>query len=98
MGAMMWMLLSSGSDQTSVRFCRFLDYLHEERPTQDELMASFGTTLIMVEADNQIRSLQLPARMLQTIFLNTASALSLSQFRGVAKRHRHWTDYVLNTL
>lgn len=59
-----------------------------------------GTTLVMVEADNQIRSLQLPARMLQTIFLNAASALSLSQFRGVAKRqhHLHWTDYVLNIL
>ncbi|OQD60478.1 hypothetical protein PENPOL_c023G06965 [Penicillium polonicum] len=47
---------------------------------------------------NQIRSLQLPARMLQTIFLNTTSAMSLSQFRGVAKRHRHRTHYVLNTI
>ena len=52
----------------------------------------------MVEAGNQIRSLQLPARMLQTIFLNTTSAMSLSQFRGVAKRHRHRTHYVLNTI
>lgn len=42
-----------------------------------------GTTLIIVGADNQIRSLQLPARMLQMIFFNTASAPNLAQFRGV---------------
>ncbi|KAJ5686881.1 hypothetical protein N7536_009500 [Penicillium majusculum] len=29
MGAVMWVLLSSGSDQTSVRFCQVLDYLHK---------------------------------------------------------------------
>lgn len=34
MGAVMWVLLSSGSDQTSVRLCQVLDYSHEECPTQ----------------------------------------------------------------
>lgn len=63
-----------------------------------ETHRTVGTTLVSVEADNQIRSLQLPARMLPTIFLNTASALSLSQFRGVFKRHHHRIDYLLDTL
>lgn len=34
MGAVMWVLLSSGSDQTRVRLCQVLDYSHEECPTQ----------------------------------------------------------------
>lgn len=62
-----------------------------------ETHRTIGATLI-VEAYNRIRSLQLPARMLPTLFLNTASALSLSQFRGVAKPHRRRSDYILNTL